>query len=650
MPSSKSKSASPISGYIRANLEANGFVCLLFTLVMTAIAFLSARNSYYGTGEEDMTLLDPSALNIGRLLFIAGFAFAAYQFRPFLIKIERDVILALPIKQTHLVLSGITTGLITILISGILSLLVFYPAMNMALLESGEVYGDLVISAFCNIIIPLCAFFLLSGVLILKTRDFLTSGLWSIAIALCCYSVAVWLKTNSALEILGVSQGELFGETQPFYHDGSFYLPTYFVACLLRSFLPLGASFVSSTTLFTIINIVLCVGFFYILYKSAGKTYLGEMDRPFKLKALKYALPIAVIAVLCCSYATKDSSVAPILVSFLCAGVSVVVIAIFTKDKKVFIKRAIACLFVVLMPLLSIVSAPLLANNTTCEVPGSFMVEAVYFNAVEPKEASEFGMASQLRAADLAVETAKTRYRFTSKEAIEAIIELHKTIAMNIDEMELVGNKEGVKAERVAVSSTDKLKFGYDEYLDDYGHTVDLDLGYSVDMTPKNNLPLNVDSQIIEKDNAYIATFYYVLKDGRVFKRVFTPLPLEWIEEPMKKVLSTKEYVDKQMKYLLENNSVSPSGEVYLYDGQAKDFYNGEEIERAEDEIFDLCRAIIEDEARLSDNDILKSEIVYTVSFEGSELINQYSDYLYIRKDYKNTLSLLNKWKEGGDK
>lgn len=653
MPSSRSKSSKPISGYIRSNLETNGFVCLLVTLVMTAVAFLCSHNSWYASAQDDVSLMESASLNLGRVLFIVGFAFAAYQFRPFLIKMERDVILALPIKQTDLVLSGVITGLVTIFVSGVLSLLVFYPAMNLAVFTSGAVYLDCVSTAFCNIILPLCVYFLFSAIVILKTRDFISSAIWAVVLAICCFAVTSWIKTNSGMDAIGVYQTELFQSEQPFYYDAGLYLPTIALSVLLRAILPVGVSLVSAEALGVILNLLLCAGLFAMLYRAAGKAYLGEMDRPFRPRTLRYALPIAVLLCAGCGFAASSASFGSGFIIAVAVGGLLVVVTLFSNTPREIAIRITACLLVMLMPASAMITSGFLSRKATYDVPSPALVKAVYFNAVEPRSAAQWGVASQLRAADLAETCAKTRYRFTSDEAISAVVDLHQAIVDNIKKNKLVGDEEGIKVKSIAVASEDKLQFAYDAYLNKYGESLDVDMGYSVDIEVKNNPPVSGPVEQVQLDNNYIATFYYEMYDGRVFQRLYTPLPLSWIEKPMRKVLQTEEYANKQMKSLLDLSETTVndySSFLTVYDGMAKDFDSGKQLDIEDKEkLLDICRAIISDESKLTDNEILNDEIVYTLSFDMGNLINAHSDYLYIRSRYSKTIELVESLVGGGE-
>jgi hypothetical protein len=653
MQSNKSKSYKPILGYIKSNLETNGFVALILTLVLTAVSFICAHNSWYGSGQEDISLLEGASLNLGRLLFVVGFAFAAYQFRPFLIKTERDVVLALPIKQSHLIISGLITGLISIFIAGALSGLVFYPAMNLSMISSGKVYLDCISATFCNIIFPLCVYFLFSALIILKTRDFISSIIWSLCLAICCFAMTSWLKTNGGFDAIGVYRTELFQSAQPFYFDAGLYLPTIGIGAILRSVFPIGTSFLSAEAFSAIINLALCAGMFLYIYKATPKTYLGEMDRPYKISSLYYALPLAALMCVGCAYGMSESSIGAGFVITAVIGGMIVVVTVFSKNLRQIVTRAVCCALIVLIPALSVLLSPALSRRTTYDVPSAGAVKAVYFNAIEPKSAAQWGAASQMRAADLAENCAKTRYRFESKESIKAIVELHKSIVKKIKENSLVGNELGIKTGSFAVASEDKLNFELDDYLNDYGEQLNIDMGYSLDITPGNNLPLNGPLSEAESSNFYTATFYYEMADGKVFRRAYTPLPVDWIEEPMRNILRTEEYSDKQIKSLLKLSGTSVDNyqsDLTVYSGMAKDFYSGRTITvQNKNQLLKLCRAIISDEAKLSDNEILGSKITYTVSFDMSKLINSHSQYLYIRDNYKKSLKIIDNLLSGGE-
>lgn len=535
---------------------------------MIGLSSATGSNPLFGVNVEDISFKDGKTINFALIILLSAFVYAALTFRPFMAKNQSDTFLSLPIKKTQLLTFQILFGIVVIAISTFFAFGVFYPAMNLTRFTSIEYYYAALKSILTEILIPVVFYYLLSVILVLNTRNFLSSLFLLAGFSITSFLSSSYIISEVGLKAIGAELYEIIGSTQTFYFNAGLFIPTKFITTVLRILFNFGAASVNPVLLSTYTNIaIICIAFIVFVF-TARSTLLGEFNRPLDFKSFLKVLPIALLIAVLPLMLTKASALVLYVTALIVAIAAFIIIYFLEKGKRssIFVKT-LACFILFLIPVSATLTDYPISKKVSFDVPELSNVEAVYFNPIYPTSAYDFYYNGEPRSQI----TSSRRYCFTSDEAIEKIIALHGVIVENIKKNELVG-MELFEVEDNLTAAQTALEFREDDYFRYLNQINDENIAkeeesqwglfdrdeiefeyfsylYNIDgvteISPQNSLPVigndKYEGNEIEIPN-YAATFYYKLTDGRWFKRIYRPLPIGWIKDSMVDVLSTKEY------------------------------------------------------------------------------------------------------------
>ncbi|MBQ2676768.1 MAG: hypothetical protein IJF54_05160 [Clostridia bacterium] len=662
-----SKSFSPLLGFAKSQLRNSMFAGLIFIILMVAIAFTLGLNQFYGYTIRDVAATNSAFTGFSCAVAAVAFVFAAYIFKPFMSKNERDTILALPIKKTHMISLQVIFGLIIIIAGTVLSFALFYPAMNLNRFNEVGSYSDAISSMITGIIIPLCIYYTLSVVLILRTSNFLSSAF--LLAGICVFSLFsnTYISLHSGMNSMGADISEFAASVQPFYCSAEILLPTQFIASLLKLAFGIKTSAISSSVLILLLNILTLVICSVLVVFAAKAVYLGEINRPFAVIPFLKALPFAIIIAICpVAVNIEKSGISIFIIAAIVSVIAIALILVLFRNIKKSIVPVIACLLVVFLPTCSVFADSALSKNITYDVPDVSNIEAVYFNAANPISMYEYKQGA-FRNCSMTDMRAGTRYKFESEDAIKRIVKLHQTIVDNIKENDLL-NIEYLKVNgNMSIVANGALQFYYDEYqndmTDDSDMYIDEDKNWdlfnklevqdsfymadsSIEITPNRYLNVSGDD-ILEIDSSveYNATFYYKLRDGRMFCRSYRPIPVSWIRRDMLSVLSCQEYKENEMDYIksISETQLSYGADLRYGEGAVSNRWLPERGYFSDtQQQLKLVLALYEDEWNYTNSQIEEQEIVYTIRSDCFSLIDLSGKSIYVRSGYTNTLAVIN--------
>ncbi len=599
-----SKSFKPLIGFARSQIHSFIFSGLIFTVVMVAISFATGSNPLFGYEVQDISYIDTKTMNFAIVLAAAAFLFAAYTFKPFMFRNECDTFLSLPIRKTSLFALQTIFGLFCILLSCLISFCMFYPAMNLNRFADLSVYATAVKSTFCEIILPACFYYLLAVTLIAKTKNFLSGASLFAAFCLFSFFISKYIVANIGIDAMGVDLYEINAANQTFYFNAGILMPTKIVLLLLRLVFSLGSSVVAPAVLQTIVQICLIVLVFAIFLLSLKTVNLGDFARPFMPKPFLKVLPFAILLMVIPFLLESSALFVLLILAGVLAVISAVLLLLFIKQKKRAIPLFAGLLVLFLIPsFIPLTNAPYSAK-LTYEMPDIEDIECVYFDALQPMSMENYDYSLSVNRYQFTSPDAIEKILHLHETIVDNMkkFDLMGTESVGIDSPIAVASggceifnvdeyadyiyslEDGEEEETEVFEEKHRRDFyvngefdveAYEAYKQaeeeyqieqenagEWGlfQTEDIsdnywmyisDLGLSIEKKTVNDLNVygndDYSGDIVEIPS-YVARFYYQLKDGRFFCRIYTPLPVSWIETDMQAIMQTDEYLSKEQE------------------------------------------------------------------------------------------------------
>lgn len=590
MKSKASMSFNPIVGFVKAQLHNFLFSALIFTIITVGISFACGSNSLYGYDVENISYKDPRNIGFAVVIMLASFVFASFSFKPFLAKNESDTFLSLPIKKSSLLSFQTAFGLAIIVISSLISFGLIYPALNLTKFTSFKVYFDSFCSIFCEIVLPMMIYYMISVILIMRSGNFFSSFLMLAAFGIISYFVGGFVNSKIGFASVGTGIFEITDSFQPYYFSSSIFLPTKIIVCLLKAIFPITNGNCNIYILSNIVNIAFLLVTILLFGLSIKSVVLGEMNKPFAIKPLLKTFPIALLCVAASCIINLLLSFAVISIGIVCVIICGVIIYLYKKDLKTAISNMLILLIITAVPLACLFTDKPISNKMTYSIPNINDIECIYFDPITPysKADSDNGFSAECDG---------VRYKFSDIKSIELIMKLHNDILDNIKKYDLVNNDAVKINDELMLSSVDSSyniddfrndKFDtseYDQAEDEWGMfdkndadeeywTYMFDYETSTDIAPNISLRVVGSEELSMYDEIptyYKATFYYQLKDGRMFKRLYTPIPISWIRDDMNTFLQSDEMI-KLQKSNNENTTEYDETEADYYDEYIDDY------------------------------------------------------------------------------
>ncbi len=562
MKSKASMSFNPIVGFVKAQIHNFLFSALIFTIITVGISFACGSNSLYGYDVENISYNDPRSVGFAVVIMLAAFVFAAFSFKPFLAKNESDTFLSLPIKKSSLLSFQTAFGLVIIVLSLLISFGLIYPALNLTKFTSFKIYFDSFCSIFCEIILPMMIYYMISVILIMRSGNFFSSFLMVAVFGLISFFIGGFINSKIGFSSVGTGIFEITDSFQPYYFSSSILLPTKIITCLIKAILPITNGSCNIYILSNIVNMIMFAVMILLFALSIKSVVLGEMNKPFAIKPMLKTLPIALLCVTSSCIVTIVPSYIVLIIGIICVLICFEIIYLYKNNIKTAIYNALALLIITVIPLACLFTDKPISDKMTYAVPNINDIECIYFDPATPVTKStskDYNATYEIG----------NRYKFSDKESIELILKMHNDILDNIRKYDLINNDAVRVNDELMLSSVD-LSYNYDRFRsdkfdnNDYDQTQDewgmfdkndadeeywtymFDYETATDITPNISLRVVGSEEISMYDEIptyYKATFYYQLKDGRMFKRLYTPIPVSWIRDDMNSLLQSDEMV-----------------------------------------------------------------------------------------------------------